>query len=113
MKFRSTAAHIVLLLLLAGIGRSLGVTITNVNPPLGSVGDPVSIWGAGGFAPGGNPAGSLVVKFGSVTATTDPTDAVTDYIINTFVPPGATTSFVSVQVNGGAVAFSPQAFTVI
>src|SRR5690349_15896941 len=113
MKFRGTSASVALLLLLFAASRSFGVTITNVTPPLGSVGDPVIIWGAGGFAPGGNPPATLVVKFGSVIATTDPGAAVTDFQINTFVPVGATSGNITVQINGGAVASSPQAFTVI
>src|SRR6185369_2801759 len=114
MKLQGTFASVVLLLLLSVASRSFGVTITNVSPPLGSVGDPIIIRGAGGFAPGGNPPASLVVKFfNNVIATTDPSDAVTDFQINTFVPAGATSGKVTVQINGGPIAQSPQDFTVI
>jgi hypothetical protein len=79
--------------------------IIGVTPTLGSPGDPVRIDGVG-FYPG-----TLRVTFNGVV---DPTAQATTYNqIQAIVPSGASSGPITVQVNSGQVAYSPQDFTVV
>jgi large repetitive protein len=79
--------------------------ITNVTPLLGSPGDLVHITGMG-FYPG-----VLKVTFNGVV---DPTAEATTYNqIQAMVPTGATSGRITVQVDSGQIAYSPQDFTVV
>ncbi len=109
MKFRILLA-LGAILLLIGRQSGFGQTISSNYPEFGSPGDPVTIYGSG-FAPGGSPPASLVVKFNN---TTDPTaGVVADNVIQAVVPSGATTGRIKVQINGGPLVQSPQNFTVV
>src|SRR4051794_2242407 len=106
------AQLVCLLLLLTGISRSFGQSITSVSPPLGSTGEQINILGSG-FAPGGFRPNSLLVKINSTVITTDTNAVAMDSKIQTTVPAGAATGYISVRINGGPETFSPQPFTVV
>lgn len=82
-----------------------GATITDLNPPYAAVGERIEIQGTG-FA-----AGTVTIKFwNGVTANTQ---GVSDSSWYAWVPSGAVSGPVSVQINGGTASYSPYNFTVI
>ena len=81
-----------------------GQNITGFNPTFGMAGDQVVISG-GGFT-----AVTLTVKFNGVTASAS---APADDTIYAYVPTGATSGLISVQINSGTPVYSSQSFTVI
>src|SRR5438552_6675322 len=100
-------AFITALLLCAGVHPLWAVSVTSFSPPLGGVGDQVTINGSG-FYPG-----TLVVRFNGTQDPTAQATADNGTVIQARVPTGATPGPISVSVNGGAPASSAQDFTVI
>src|ERR1041385_642253 len=105
MKLRCIFGRIAFLLLLAIAGSSFGQSISSVDPIIGSVGDLVHIYGSG-FS------GTLVVRFNGTQATQN-TGIVGPTNIQTQVPTGATSGYITVQLNGGTPVNSPQPFVVV
>src|SRR5260370_5181541 len=106
MSLRS-ARSISALLAFMSAGRLFGQSITSNDPAYGSPGDIVRIFGSG-FYPG-----TLVVKF---NGTQDPTAQATSAdgsAIQAQVPGSATPGYITVQIDNGPIAYSPQQFTVI
>lgn len=112
MNFRSILAGTVFVLLLAGTGSVYSQSITNVDPPMGSFGQMISIEG-NGFAPGGKRPNSLSVKFNGLLSTSNTNQVISDVLISAPVPTNATSGFITVQINGGAIVTSPSRFIVI
>jgi len=102
-----SARSISALLAFVSAGRLLGQSITSNSPSYGSPGDIVRIYG-NGFYPG-----TLVVKFNGTQDPTAQATAADGSIVQAQVPGGATSGYITVQVNNGAIAFSPEQFTVI
>src|SRR2546428_11919373 len=100
-------AFLAALLFLAAALPLLGVTVNSFNPPLGGVGDQVTIYGSG-FYPG-----TLVLRFKGTQDPTAQATAADGTIIQARVPTGAMTGPISVSVNGGSPASSAQDFTVV
>ncbi|MEY2466597.1 MAG: large repetitive protein [Verrucomicrobiota bacterium] len=111
MTFPVYFTRLVLLLLLASASSGFGVTVTGVSPPMGSVGDGITISGSG-FAPNGFQPTNLVVKLGLTTVTTDTNTVLSDNQISTQVPAGASSGQITVQINNPPASPGPQ-FTVI
>jgi hypothetical protein len=111
MTFPVYFTRLAILLLLASASNGFGVTVTGVSPPMGSVGDPITISGSG-FAPSGLNPTNLIVKLGLTTVTTDTNAVLSDNQISTQVPVGASSGQITVQINKGSIAPGPQ-FTVI
>lgn len=112
MNLRRTLGYTAFLFLVAGTAPVFSQTITNVTPPLGSFGDQINIMG-NGFAPGGKRPNSLMVKFNGLLSTSNTNNVVNDNSILAPVPTGATTGYITVQINGGTPANSPSQFIVI
>src|SRR5436305_1066831 len=112
MNFRSILGRTAFFLFLTGAASTFAVTITNVEPRLGSVGQSVNI-GGNGFTPGNHLPNTLSVKFNGVLATSNTNNVVRDDLIVCQVPAGASSGLVTVQINGGAIQPSPTNFIVI
>jgi len=112
MKVRSVLGIVACLFFAATLPAQI---ITNVVPPLGGHGEVnyIKIFG-GGFLPGGHLPTTLSVKFNGTASSAGPGSVVADNEIDIAdVPATATSGFITVSVNGGSAATSPQRFTIV
>jgi hypothetical protein len=114
MNLRRILGVMALPCLLTSIKPASAATITNVTPPMSSTGlHQIDIFG-NGFAPGGGHPATISVDFNGTVSTVNPNVVVADWHIQvTNVPPGASSGFIHVSINGGAAAPSPQRFIII
>src|SRR6185437_6096884 len=115
MNFRSFIGTAALFFLVAFATQLSAQTISSVNPPLGSHGDFVRIFGSG-FAPNNQLPTSLSIDFNGTLSTTSPHAVVANTEIDiTNVPIGATSGRIRVIFNGNNnnPVYSPSNFIII
>src|SRR5438105_2542721 len=111
MNLRRLFVFVASLLFLAH--RVSAVIITNVTPPLESAGRHIIDIYGNGFAPGNVPPATLSVKFNGAVSSINPNNVLADSHIQVTNVPSTNSGYITVSINGGTAAQSPQKFIII